>query len=326
MSQKTYSPAPEHCTNFPDEPRYGKYEIIPFVALLALVTYWLIKTLREIHQNLGRCERRPPHGKYLEEDCYEVLLHFTPDLNFATYSQVEYWLANQGKPEVADRIHHAMRERELLLDESQLPTLRWTWKAMYFLLAGSGTNPGRLLFLHCLLFVFSWLCVFSNPASVEHPATFVVERRSVEYPSEFDHSFASSLRRILGFEQETPKAENALFEWSDHNGTPPGVPWSPQEKIDLKRESSAEEIADDWTSSDAIWVALNVQIPLIHLWARDEWEPASSPGYMGFPGGDVVYMRMEYETFAGLVQLFGYLTIPMLIAAGSRVVKRREPL
>lgn len=294
-----------------------------------ILTAVLIVGLLRLREWFRSRARSKPAGR--NGNTYVELLNLLPRFDLATYSNIECWLANQGDPSEADVVHYAMRRRELLLDWLHLPFERWLWKSLYFVMAGSGTKVHRLLYTHLLVFLVSWLCIFSNPGSVEHPATFVIPSFKI---TEKSANMAESIGKEPGWH------ESRVYAWADHNGSPNGVPWGPseaektsqvrkiQDSIRKKNSEDSSEVDDSaWGPADGLWVALNVQIPLIHLWARDEWEPASQTGYWGcWFGVWQLPWSMQYETLAGLIQAFSYLTIPMVIAAGSRMVKRREPL
>lgn len=256
--------------------------------------------------------RRFRSRERIKKNAYVLLLERTR-FEIPTYLCVEHWLANKGEAKAADEVHYAMRRRELescrLKGDSPQNALPWherigKWCYMFF--SGSGTRVMWLIQLHALLFVFSWLFVFSNPASVERPATFVVDGAPVG----------------VGTEQL-----KGSYEWRNHNGTPPGIPWAKEEVVELRDLLQARGLpgGEVWDQSDAFWVSLNVQIPILHIWARDEWEPASRRCYFGNRVLAIPLLGMQYETFAGIVQIFSYLTIPMIIACVGRSVRRREP-
>lgn len=293
---------------------YSQFTIAALAIVLTVAAVYAVIKWREKRSFLEICKPRSNRA-----NPYVALLNRTPKLDISTYTTVEYWLANQGEPETADDVHYAMRQRELLLSPDELPYSRWIWKWVYFWLAGSGTKIQRLLVLHFIVFLFSWLCVFSNPGSVEHPATFVMP--------------ATHINQSKGQPAAADEVREALYEWADHNGTPPGLPWAKEEQVrysllNAKNETAneASEEHETWGQSDSVWVAINVQVPLLHIWARDEWEPASQPGYCGSWFGVYSLLGMQYDTFAGLVQLFSYLTIPMMIASGGRMLRRKEPI
>ena len=260
------------------------------IALWALIACLLIKTillkLRALYRHVNHLRVSKERNKYVS------LLSSTP-LDVSTYMRVEEWLSNQGDLPDADEVYFAMRKRELLSADHEMTIWRWVWNWMFLFFAGAGTKVSRLLAIHLVVFTISWLCVFSNPYSVEHPGTYIV-----------------------------PKASDQAV-WSDENGRPKGQVWQ-----DWKGGPTAfltmpkTLLHGDWNHSDGFWVALNVQIPLIHIWARDEWEPASRDGVIGCWFG-VVPIGIQYDTIAGLIQAFSYLTIPMMLASATRKLKRR---
>jgi hypothetical protein len=271
----------------------------------------LFKLWHSVAGVLFRGDYSTTRGKYPLVG-YPLLVAQTEQFDQSTYMALENWLDNNGQRELADEVHHGMRNWEINLDGGYVPLTSWTWKWFYFVLAGSGTKVGRLFLIHGLIFLCSWL-VFSNPASVEHPPTYVLPVKAVNE-----------------FEAHKPDGKGHKFQqstfpfWAEDNGHPQGVPWAqPQQAVPSSTKDKKRK--DAWGWRDGFWVALNVQIPLIHLWARDEWEPSSDDAEIGLPGLTTsIPPGMEFETFACVVQLFSYLTIPMIIASISRRYKRRE--
>lgn len=141
-------------------------------------------------------------------------------------------------------------------------------------LVADGVRPVRLLCVCLLAFLFSWLCIFSQADSVEHPATFVA-----------------------------PMTSKGQFEWLDRMGKP-------------KRK--------DWGIGSGFWVALNLHIPLVQFIARNDWEPASSPGHFTFLGHrHRLWRGMQYDTYAGIMQVLSWLSVPLVISAATGLLKKR---
>ncbi|MDB6137548.1 MAG: hypothetical protein JWO94_620, partial [Verrucomicrobiaceae bacterium] len=302
-------------SQFQSRPFFNQYmQAVKWMLALLLVIV-ILGVWRELRRAI-RLRRVFPR----RENVFVDLLQLMKPFDIATYICVENDLVNQGEPEKADELHYAMRRRELLLDRTKMPFLRWLWKFAYFKAAGSGTRVQMLLFIHLLIFLFSWLAVFSNPGSVEHPSTFAIpvwEVTRATPPAD---------------KADSPWNHDRRFVWADHNGSPEGYPWGETERTDYigpdaaakGKGAPAAQSSEGWSQSDGFWVALNVQVPLIHLWARDQWQAASKPGYWGTWFHIWPLFGLQYETFAGLIQLFSYLTLPMLIASLGRAFKRRE--
>lgn len=74
--------------------------------------------------------------------------------------------------------------------------------------------------------------------------------------------------------------------------------------------------AEQWNIGDGFWMTLKVHVPLLHLWAKSKWEPASAAGWYYSPFGmRPMWYGMEYETYAVIAQIVSYLLIPMLLTA-----------
>ena len=291
-----------------------------------------------------------------------VMLGMMPDFDRSVYRSMEAWLDNQGERENSARIYLMMSARELDLSErsdrsvcevsgwrkllaliwgwlaapqnvrpgqanERIGIWMWTWKLIFFCLCGSGVKPGRLAGLIFLFMMFSWICVFSNPASVEHPATFSIPsiteaKPPIKVVSESEQGYQA--RMDAWNHSVEAVVQQQQFAWSENNGRPPGRPWPTHENSDPVPYRA--EADDQWGIWDGFWVTLNVHVPLIHIWARDEWEPASSEGYFRLPGTKkAVPLHMQYETYAGIAQIVSYLTFPMLLAAIGGFYKRRAP-
>ena len=90
-----------------------------------------------------------------------------------------------------------------------------------------------------------------------------------------------------------------------------------------------------WGAADGLWVALNVHIPVLHFWARDEWEPSSRPVTLLRIGGKEplgiiepsayeFHAPITYETYASIVQIFTYLAIPFLLIGWANISRRQH--
>ena len=212
------------------------------------------------------------------------------------YNKVRQMLEQQGEDDEARDVYYFMRGRELREGEMSAITRLFKWG--FFVAAGSGVRVFTLCGFLMLYFCFTWLAVFSNPSSVEHPSTFVTEHAP---PAENKHG----------------ENNEVVDHWKTRTGAAEGPAW---EELDKFQQG-------EWTWRDGFWMAVKVHVPLIHLWAKEKWEPAAVEGWYfsptappGHRGSFKSHMRkmwwgMEYETYAVIAQIISYLTIPMLITA-----------
>lgn len=157
---------------------------------------------------------------------------------------------------------------------------------LLLLSVGDGVRPMPLLVMSLVLFSFSWLVIFKEPDSVEHPATYVVMRTS--------------------FDAAVPKpAAEAHATW---RALPEPV---------FGQSGSAKELGN-WGVLDSFWVALDVHLPLVRLFGRDDWQP-SDQNIVVF--GQKVPIRAD--TWGGWMQIFGWISVPVLLSALTGLLKRR---
>jgi hypothetical protein len=72
---------------------------------------------------------------------------------------------------------------------------------------------------------------------------------------------------------------------------------------------------DSWTPLDAFWVAVRINVPLVNLGVKTDWSPSSER---------IPWLGISYETYAGLVALTSWITVPLFLAAFSGVLKREK--
>ena len=128
-------------------------------------------------------------------------------------------------------------------------------------------------------------------------------------------------------------------QWSVETDRGPGKTWQEVIKESQKENTASwpyqyhqkdldenhREHVDPWGLKEGFWMAVRVHVPLLHLFAKEKWTPSSRDGYyQSLRGLRKMPFGMEYETYAVLIQIISYLTIPMLIAAISGFYKRGE--
>lgn len=279
---------------------------------------------------------------------FTLFLAHTQKFSLEPYAVVRRALEIQGQEEEAREVYYAMRAREINEGEASLPMKVIKW--IFFVAAGSGVRIWPLVCFLCMFFCFSWLAVFSNPDSVEHPSTFVTHAN--EHASE-SHEAATPAHparegpvAALAITTPPSPAGNAhpppvpgemRNPWSHRTGAAPGPSWqsigsakdTDQEAWPFQSKVPAKEYGEPvWTWRDGFWMAIKVHVPLIHLWAKEKWEPAAVQGWYYCPvrretfdsHHTNLHMRpmwwgMEYETYAVIAQIVSYLTLPMLISA-----------
>lgn len=77
-----------------------------------------------------------------------------------------------------------------------------------------------------------------------------------------------------------------------------------------------------WGWTDASWMAFRTAMPLVHVFARSEWEPSSRE----LPPPCWLPRRWYWFTYEGLASLFRILSNiiwPILISAWSGLLKKR---
>lgn len=270
---------------------------------------------------------------------YADFLACTVRFSQGPYNEVIQVLESQGKDDEARRVYRYMRGRELKEADQNWATLTLKW--IFYVAAGSGVSVAPLCWFLGLYFAFTWLAVFSNPDSVEHPSTFqtAAEARDVtanpilvpvsSHPpagDAYDHRTGRAIGtpwQFLGKEEDWPfETRESGHEIETHG----------EDAAKNKKTSEAQQShLKPWDWQDGFWMAVKVHVPLIHIWAKEKWEPAAVQGYYYCPtpkegykddDGHLIHphMRpmwwgMEYETYAVIAQIVSYLTIPMLITA-----------
>ncbi len=175
--------------------------------------------------------------------------------------------------------------------------LTYFWKLFLMVSVGYGVRSRKLLVLTVFLFVFSWLCVYSVPNSIEHPPTYVMDRRNNGKVKDSD-----ALATATEYDDWTTKSR---FQWQTDGGNPP---------------TKGDEA---WGPQDSFWISLNVHIPLVHFFARDDWEPASRRGPINLYYFGKHPFCFDYDTWASIMQIISYISIPLLLTSATGYLKRK---
>ncbi len=153
-----------------------------------------------------------------------------------------------------------------------------------------GVSMWRLVLCLAVLFTISWT-IFSDGESVEHPATFLAKDTTLE-----------DKRSVKNIDH------TKRLQWIEDMGD--------------AKEIAHEEV---WGVSDGFWTALSIHVPLVQFVARDEWQPASRP--IKWPEAAPEWMRewisFQYDTWAGIMQILGWIGVPLVVTAATGVLKKR---
>ncbi len=260
-----------------------------------------------------------------------IFLNQMDGFNAAVFTETERWLRNRGEDRLADGVYLQMRRDEM----KQMTGLRqWPRRVLHGILlktVGYGVKTKRLLVAWLILFLLLWV-FFLPPASVEHPTSFgapVVTPEVQPAPSTLTlEAKASLLRgRILATQPPwatpAPVAGEFLRPGWHVEWTQPATSWTGRLVPAGNPPVQAGEViwsgsggrpkSEDWNSSDAAWTAFRVAMPLVHFYARDEWEPSSRP----------VLRWFTYEGIASLAELLCYIIWPLLLTSWSGLLKKR---
>lgn len=213
--------------------------------------------------------------------------------------------------EAAQRNRNTRELRQSAVREFWRRVLRTPQRLMEFLIFMSVGDGGRVapaVVLWLTTLIFSTCCIFSDPNSVERPATFLAVRE---------------------FNPER-KVNPAHKGQGKH---PAGPYW--QESM-----GDARYAHHGWGARDSFWVALNAQMPLASFAARENWTPSHQSvaffvalaaqfdrgGRLHWLEDFVPHSRISiprYDTWAGIMQLWGWLSVPIILASLTGLLKRR---
>jgi hypothetical protein len=238
--------------------------------------------------NLAKVRYSFADSSVRDGECAALFLALMKGFSQGPYRMMRRVLERNGDKDSALQLYYRMREREIACCKDGGGTMWFKW--IFFVAAGSGVKIRPLCAFLTLYFTFSWLAVFSNPDSVEHPASFVA-RASGESSKDWECRLGNG--------------GGEAWQAADANGQA----WP----LFSEAHRSGGEV---WNLQDGFWMAIKVHVPLLHLWAKEKWVPASSGGWYYSPlGMRKMWFGMEYETYAVIAQIISYLTIPMLITA-----------
>ena len=71
---------------------------------------------------------------------------------------------------------------------------------------------------------------------------------------------------------------------------------------------------DSWRWTDGMWVALRVHVPLVEVFARNDWVPSERR---------IQPMPIFYETYASYMRMFSVIALPLMLTAGTGLLKRK---
>lgn len=261
-------------------------------------------------------ERFDDREKLMEKK-YNWLLEQTLEFNEPDYNNMETWLRQRGQDDEADDVHMRMRQREM--DGSK----RWkTWlrNQLYLFSSGFGTKTRRLVWAWLALFITTTL-VFHAPESVEHPLNYVAPHALKLEASKVRALLGTSANRL-----DLPVTiQNAQREAMDESRTNffADMAWG--------SDGAQPESLDDWGGlSGGAWMAIRLQIPLINLFARNDWEPASREidtrcfGWIKSGRiGPLPLKWFRYDDYASFVTLCSWVLTPLILIGWTGLLKRK---
>ena len=236
------------------------------------------------------------------------------------------------------------------------------WLTNWFLLrtVGFGVRTRTAATMGVLAFLFSWLCVFDTPDAVVRKASRGISQVPVRV---LEERAATNRVPVLATVTVT-NANGSVTTNKVMTGTRPFTPDELAAKVaELRAAIENEPVVfneaarrvEEWTKLDAAWLAMQVHVPIIHLFARDDIQPAERPLTVGCPylkkpgprrqvwpwrkldaharplappvlkaGGPEPKPRLviDYETYASLMQLLGYVFVPLIIASAAGWLKK----
>ncbi len=223
------------------------------------------------------------------------------------------------------------------------------WMLHGFLLAtvGYGVKTYRLIVIWLALFA-AMIVMFLDPASVSHPMTFqaplvagktpLPARMMVELPSAEIQGRVTPLptqAKPEAQEETQPPSESGnmpegwQLQWKHPHSTVEGelhteppltdrsteLVWSDSRGYPGPADANDPMRGSDWNLPDAGWMAFRATMPLIEVFARNDWEPSSRP---------VVGLHwFSYEGIASLARVLCYIIWPLLITSWTGLLKKR---
>lgn len=241
------------------------------------------------------------------------------------YIAVENWFRSSGDSALGDEVFLMRRRRETSrpfavpavlkkpAEDDPALTEKWgrpgrvsrMWSALIDFAAGFGVRWTRLVHAWILLFLINW-GMFLNPESVEHPLAYIqpgfVSSGDAAFrgprPAVADESLAVTLAGTTGEILDGSRAKKTHPFWPTDGGTP------------------GEDPEDGpWTTFNAFFMALRVQVPVLSLVAENDWEPSSRR----LPFGGVTY-----EELASLMIVLNFIIVPLVVAGLTQQFRSRD--
>ena len=233
---------------------------------------------------------------------YETFLDQMEKFDAGVFLETERWLRNQGEERVADKVYLLMRQKE---GQEMQGMRQWHRKLLHTFLrwsVGFGVKAHRLFLFWVVLFgCLVWL--FSSAESVEHPISFEAPLVEAEAPSLVWNPDYGNPDREKKFEADTKKTETDKTE---------------TDKTEADKTETDKKKTGTWGGSDAAWTAFRVAMPLVNVFARNEWEPSTqkvtNPGWLSW---------FTYEGIASFAQILSYIIWPLLITSWTGLLKKR---
>lgn len=230
-----------------------------------------------------------------EEHPYIEFLKASKPFYKGVYLYVENWLRNQGKQIDANRVYVAMRRRNKNEKVS----------------SGLNTRQGKLV-----LFVQQTVERFLDATTAYGTETYRLlfcyfvpvliissflfcNDKSVQ----LDPSVAQGLRNLQSVREP------------------------PQPSMKLKDESPI--FPDNWSGTEAFWLALKVSLPVVSISWTDRWVPSRQKIELLKGEIPIVHKPLEleipitYRDYALLVTLLSWIAVPTFLAGISGIVKKR---
>ncbi len=238
--------------------------------------------------------------------------------------------------------------------------MRWGMNWFLLLTVGFGVRTRTATIAGLLAFLFSWLCVFDTPDAVVRKASRGIPQVPVRV---LEERAATNHLPVLATTVVTNSNGVVLT-----NEVVTGTRLLTQDEFkakvaDLRTAFEKEPVVyneaargvDQWTKLDAAWLAVQVHVPILHLFALDDIQPAEHPLTVGCPylkqpgprrqvwpwrkldaqarpldpsvlkaDGPEEKRRLviDYETYASLMQLLGYVFVPLIIASAAGWLKK----
>jgi len=221
----------------------------------------------------------PTRENTLLANSYVQFLEPMREVDETVYNNLEKWLRSHGKDEDADQVFFRMRSREL---QGVKGFFRRRLKFVLLHFLGYGLRIHWLVFIWTVTFLLTF-SVFLDPHSVERPQSFVAGR--------FDEA------RTSRFQWPVPVRPSTLSSrWDDDGSQPEG-----------------------WTGFDSGWMSLRSQIPVVQIFARNDWEPACR--VIRHPWN---FFNFQYDSYSTMVTLLNWMVVPLIIASATGLLKKRS--